>query len=337
VTNQTGSPILSLACGGLYIGGGGNAVPLPITVPDQGSTVTSITDCDPVTGALTLSGASAAETGSNRNCSTAGCFFGPPLPIPNAMTPPTSTCVINTVAVDASGTASCDDGSQSLDLPLNSQVFLTGDTLLAEPGIQPCPLCPDSGPNAFACLGGANDGLPCTPGSSDLGNSYPTSHDCPPFISLDVGTLPIAFALTTGTAAATAVTLGNQEGVFCGFCRDVTAGGSHCFEGDSSVACPPGSTPVHTARPCDSSADCPDPDYPDCQQRDSGAFSRGAARGISTTGSPAGACLADGTPHASTLVSLFCIPPTFEPTVDTTGNLPGPGAVSLPGTVGVLF
>jgi len=47
--------------------------------------------------------------------------------------------------------------------------------------------------------------------------------------------------------------------------------------------------------------------------------------------SPAGD-VSDGMGHASTLVSIFCIQPTFNATVDAAGDLPGPGAVSLPGT-----
>jgi hypothetical protein len=36
--------------------------------------------------------------------------------------------------------------------------------------------------------------------------------------------------------------------------------------------------------------------------------------------------------RASTLVSIFCIQPTFDATVDAAGDLRGPGAVSLVGT-----
>jgi hypothetical protein len=48
-------------------------------------------------------------------------------------------------------------------------------------------------------------------------------------------------------------------------------------------------------------------------------------------GAPAGD-LTDSAPHASTLVSIFCIPPTFNATIDAAANLPGPGAVALPGS-----
>ena len=39
-----------------------------------------------------------------------------------------------------------------------------------------------------------------------------------------------------------------------------------------------------------------------------------------------------GGPAGGTLVSIFTIRPTFDPTVDAAGDLPGPGAVALPGT-----
>jgi len=39
-----------------------------------------------------------------------------------------------------------------------------------------------------------------------------------------------------------------------------------------------------------------------------------------------------GGPAAGALVSVFSIPPTFDATIDSAGDLPGPGAVALPGT-----
>ena len=44
----------------------------------------------------------------------------------------------------------------------------------------------------------------------------------------------------------------------------------------------------------------------------------------------------DGAAHASTLVSVFCIPPTFNGAIDAAADLPGPGAVSLPGHAQLL-
>jgi hypothetical protein len=315
VVNSSGTSVLELSCGGLYFGGGQNSVPLPALVPDNGQSITNITACDPGTGDLTLAGASAAETGSPRNCTNAGCLFGAPLPIPNANSVPTSTCVINSLSANATGTANCATGASSINLPLNSEIFLTGDLLPGVAGIQPCPICTGT------CQGGPNDGQNCTPESSDLGDAFPTSHDCPPPAELDIGGLPIPFALTTGTASDTAGPSGTQQRVFCGFCRDQNNLGTGLFE--------------EPGRPCSADADCTNSAFPDCEQRNNGAFSAGAARTISATGTPPNVCLANG-PAAGTLVSVFCIPPTFDPTVDNAADLPGPGAVSLPGTTELL-
>ena len=46
--------------------------------------------------------------------------------------------------------------------------------------------------------------------------------------------------------------------------------------------------------------------------------------------------MSDGVGHTSTLVSIFCVPPTFTGAVDTAGDLPGPGAVALFGTAQLL-
>jgi len=149
--------------------------------------------------------------------------------------------------------------------------------------------------------------LACTPADSPQNETFPTTHDCPPPPALDIGGLPIAFALTTGTKSVTAQTISGQNNVFCGFCRDVNNLGSGCFAGDQTPACPAPLEPSPIA--CTSNTGCPAA-YPDCVQRNPGAF--------------------------ATLVSIFCIQPTFNATVDAAGDLPGPGAVSLPGTAQLL-
>ena len=67
-------------------------------------------------------------------CTNAGCLFGPPLPIPNPASTPTSICVINTVATNASGTANCSSGASALSLPLTAQIYLPGDLYPNAPG-----------------------------------------------------------------------------------------------------------------------------------------------------------------------------------------------------------
>jgi hypothetical protein len=246
----------------------------------------------------------------------------------------------------------------NLNLPLSSVLYLNGDLFPAAPGIQVCPVCNGTctggtnsgGPcngaadcpsgtcgGSNVCHGGPNDGDPCTPEDSVQGatNSFPTSHDCPPPAVNNIGALPIAFNLTTGSTSRTAVNnvASGQNNVFCGFCRDLNGLGTGCFAGDPNPICPvPGGSPIA----CTSNAGC-NADYPDCVQRSAGAFgpAGGGARTITETGSPAGD-LRDGAAHASTLASIFCIQPTFNATVDAAGDLPGPGAVTLQGQAQLL-
>jgi hypothetical protein len=42
---QTGTGSTNLSCSGLYTGGGGNSVPLPLSIPDLGQAVSAITAC----------------------------------------------------------------------------------------------------------------------------------------------------------------------------------------------------------------------------------------------------------------------------------------------------
>ena len=165
-------------------------------------------------------------------------------------------------------------------------------------------------PGSHRCNGGLNDGVPCTaPGAGD------TSPDCPPLAESKVADLPVTFALTTGTAIREALDLSDQQNVFCGFCRDPDSG----FFGEPAVA-------------CTSNADCSaQSTATSCQQATSGAFASPSVQTLTLTGTPAGN-MADHAPHGANLVGTFCIPPTYGP-ADGGGDLPGPGAITLSGTV----
>ena len=318
IVDDTGANLLNLACGGLYFGGAGVGVP-PSVIPDGATSFTNIASCNAGTGAITFSATTATDTGSNRTCTAAGvtnpeypgkpgCLFGPPLPIPNPNSPATSTCVVNRVTTSASGNGNCKDGSVALlNIPLGSDIYLTGPT----DGVVPCPRCMGT---PSTCTAGPNAGQPCTPVGTPSATS-PTSHDCPPAANAFIGTLPIPFMLSTGSQSKTSTDLPAQPFVFCGFCG---AQFSPNFQG------PP-------AKACTADSQCTTAPFTKCRQRTSGAFSQGPARTISETGSASGACLSDGTLHDTTLVSVFCIPPAFNATVDAAGDLPGPGAVALPG------
>jgi hypothetical protein len=328
ITDFNGMLYDTVTCGGLYFGGGENAVPLPAITPDLGQTVVEFTSC--VVQTATVGPTTSVDTGSDRNCSSPGCFFGGPLSIPNTASTPTSTCVINTVKIPISGTVECGLGEQNVSLPLNSEIFLTGDTGTDPsdtiPGIQPCPLC-----SALTCIGGPNNGAACVPDDTDQSGTqpgYPTSHHCPPDPMLSIGTIPINLALTTGGVSWTATvatndtgnTVSSQSRVFCGYCRDKN--GTGAFE-QPFHQCQEATLPFGTA--------CTEP-FESCEQRDQGAYGPGgqAVKTITVNGTPAGNVF-DGSPHAQKLVTNFCIPPTFDPTVDSAADLPGPGTLALTG------
>jgi hypothetical protein len=271
-----------------------------------------------------------------------GCLFGAPLAIPNPTFTGASVCVVNRVSTSATGSGNCATGATNLSLPLASDLYLTGDLLDGSapdrpnvPGIQPCPIC---NPSTNLCEGGPRNGLACHPDTSALNAAYPTSHDCPPppgaLGANYIGALPVPFNLTTdpsGTSAPEHLVANNTNAsgqeVFCGFCGAQFSPTFH----NPPIAC------ANDAA-CASVTGCPGTVACNrCKQRDSGAFGSsvspapGSEHEITLFGSSAGVCLHDGLPHASTLVSAFCIPPSFNATVDANGDLPGPGAVSLPG------
>lgn len=331
VINATGTTVTNINCSGLYTGGGGNSVPLPYAIPDLGSAVTSITAC--AADVATVGGTSSAQTGSNKNCTNPGCRFGAPLTVPNPISTPTSVCVLNEIATAPSGSVNCATGATSVSLPLSSEIFLTGDKDAGAGGIQPCPRCLSG-----MCTTGANAGGACVAGTTAINVGYPTSNDCEPDGSDSIGTLPIAFVLTSGTVVWSGTTATNDSGstasnqtrVFSGFCRDVgLPGGTGSFDASGSAGnqfkeCWKNGAAVGTA--CSEAENGAE----SCEQRTQGAFgpNGGANRTIRAIGN---AMSIIGGPAPATLVSVFSIPPTFDATIDGAGDLPGPGAVAIPG------
>jgi hypothetical protein len=189
-----------------------------------------------------------------------------------------------------------------------------GGVCLADSDLQPCPIC---NPTTLVCNGGQNNGAPCTPGSDEVpGPAFPTSRDCTVSTLVKVGDIPLPLSLTSSTSTRTGGPSGTQLRVFCGYCRDA----------DSTLAF----EEVHPGigRPCASNADCEQP-FESCEQRSSGGFAY-PATAITEFGTAAGS-LEDYAAHDATLVSVFCLPPTFIPIIDAPSDLPGPGAVSFPG------
>jgi hypothetical protein len=345
-----------LACGGLYFGGGGTAVPLPVEQPDLTRIVFSASACA-ASGGLTLGPRSEADEG-RLHCSDTGCPFGAPVPLVNEWSPPTSSCLVHVLSAPAAGHANCARGAVDLDLSIATRVYLTGDTyndpMGLIPGTQPCPVCAPSLPGeacpgddscGTCCHGGPNHLKPCTPGSSALGEAFPTSQDCLPTPTTEIGTVPVSFRLTTGTVTWTGTKATNDTGstasvqrrVFSGYCRDVALpGGTGGFDadamaGDQSKLCWENGMAVGAA--CSESNNRAE----SCEQRNQGAFgpNGGSVRVIREFGARAGA-IVDGQPHAATLGAVFSIAPIFDGTVDAVDDLPGPGAVSLQGDVQLL-
>ena len=69
-------------------------------------------------------------------------------------------------------------------------------------------------------------------------------------------------------------------------------------------------------------------------QKVPGAFGQTAARTIRETGSP---LLGGPSLFSTTLAGNFCIPATGTPLIDNSVDLPGPGAISVPGTISVCL
>ena len=304
-----------LACGALYSGGGLASQDLPMLLPDTGESILALTDCS--AQLATLGATTSAQTGSSRRCTAVGCAFGAPLPVPVTSASIYSSCVMPTVSDVASGQIDCSTGAIDLSLPVRADVHTTGDLLPAVSGIQPCPLCVSG-----TCQGGPNDGLSCTPGSTDFGDAYPTSQDCPPPPATFVGSTSYGFFLSTATYTWSGVPSGGQGTVFCGYCRDADGTGEfqnpsqQCLENGMLVG-------LGCAQPFES-----------CQQRTSGAFGPAgtAVANLTVTGSPANS-LNDSAPHAAAFGSIWCSPPTHFTLMDIVFDLPGPSASGLAATV----
>jgi hypothetical protein len=173
--DATGATLKMLHCGGLNLGGGPSTVVEGAT--PEGATSRFTLSCNG--NDCTLGPTPTA--GAGFDCTTTGCNFGPPLPIANGGT---STCVINTWASAASGSVNLATGESTTSVPLNSNVFLTGNAAA------PCPVC-----QGGTCNRGPNAGQPCS-----TSNSFGTSKDCQPD-GTNLGAISVDLTpLTTGTA-----------------------------------------------------------------------------------------------------------------------------------------
>ena len=311
ILDGTNVKLSDLGLGCLYFGGGKNtSIPGGI-IPTGSVTFFRITAQNG--NALTLGGASGPPSsctkgaGPNKHCIKgeagtdglgactsdanclnhggscvldANCFFGPPLSIPNPALVGTSTCVINVIQNDVTGTGDVAVGSASVAMTLASRVYLTGssyDDATTTTVIEACPRCING-----TCNKGANQAKSCSTTAPNL-----VSLDCPPLASQFLATLPIA--LNPFTTGATSIT--NATGVFC---------------------------PAQITSPSSS--------------LNTGALGRTTARTVKESGTPAGN-ITDHAKHNGALGSTFCIPATGNQLIDPVAGLPGPGALSVAGTL----
>lgn len=223
----SGGKIVDLGLGCLYFGGGNNTSVPGAALPDGSTTILDVksangstltlgahagpsTECTQGAGpakhcakASATSCAVDGDCGSNGPClADANCFFGPPLPIPNPNAPGVSSCVLNVVNVDATGTIDETAGTSSSTISLSSRVYLTG-TSYDDPSttaIEACPRC-----IAGKCNGGKNANGACVSGGPKL-----TSVDCPPSEGQFIAPLGVPLGLTTATSTSS-----NATGAFC--------------------------------------------------------------------------------------------------------------------------
>jgi hypothetical protein len=173
------------------------------------------------------------------------------------------------------------------------------------------------------CFTGQNHGQACTPVGSKL-----TTFECFPrpvdfLLPLNIDLAP----LTTGSTSLVATSTGVSRAAQCtgsGLPVPCCTGPGAGVTCDGFFFCP-----VGTASSCSYSnaalATC---------QRTKGAFGNPTAARITETGAVAGN-LTDNAAHAVTVSAVFCIPGTGSSLVDsgTGADLPGPGAVSIRGTL----
>jgi hypothetical protein len=289
----------SLKCGGLNIGGGASAV-AEGPIPDGSTNRFGLANCTGSSCTVFPTDQVPAVNSDEPDCTTTGCNFGTPLPIPNQATPVLSTCVLNTWSAPASGSVNLATGAATLNIPLRSEVYLTANVN------QPCPVCrsggvPVSGSPAAPASGTCDRG-PRKDQACRTANSNGLTRDCP----------------SGGSDAQNPCEPGGATP-----CLDGT------FIGPISVDL----SPLTTATSTSSDAGgifCPQVGQTALQV---GCFGKPDCRSYSETGVLPGPLSTDTAANV-TLASTFCIAQTGNPDpsiVDISANLPGPGAVSLPG------
>src|SRR5262249_39066470 len=252
-------------------------------------------------------------------------------------------------------------GAATKFVPLTSDIYLTGIPS------QPCPKCMPVGTPPFTgtCDRGPRAGSPCTSTSSTgytrdcpTGGVGTIASPCPggqpgngqtccspicagdgvTFCSTDADCIAGATTgpcvspghCTNNPATACTTTTDCVPPGICVPCNcPCNAGGGACCDGGhvgaigvnlSPLPTGPASTTSSVGRFCTGQL----------AGTHAGCFGSSTCRTINENGSPAGPILTN-VPAAATLASVFCIPATGNALVNASADLPGPGAVALPG------
>jgi hypothetical protein len=206
VRDGSGTVIEPLACGDLALGSGASTI-MPSALPDGAVNRFALNEGDlgcvlSLLTACPLGPTSAV--GPSFDCTTTGCSFGPPVPVPNGGL---SACSVSTFTSPATGTVNLLTGATTASVNLGLHLYVTGNAAA------PCPRCSATGtpsaPGTGTCDRGLHAGNTCT-----TTNSHGLSKDCPPGGSdgsVDLGTVVANLTpVTTGTAAKS-----NPSGLFC--------------------------------------------------------------------------------------------------------------------------
>lgn len=203
----SGGLLRTLACGGLYVGGGNSG--FGEGVLPAGAVSRFALTCTGSSCTVGPTGTAPAPASGDPDCTAPGCSFGVPVAVP--VPPPVnvlSLCAVNRWSGSAGGALDLATGDASLEAPLSVDIFLTGG--LALQGEPLCPRCSAGGtpgnPGIGTCGTGARAGQPCASTNPD---GY--TRDCPPRTDTFVGTIPVDLSpLKTAAVTATAA-----NGLFC--------------------------------------------------------------------------------------------------------------------------
>jgi len=201
-----GVVVTPLDCGDLALGSSASSIP-PSALPDGAVNRFSLNtgDLGCILSLLTACPLGPTNvSGAGFDCTTTGCNFGPPVPVPNGAL---SACSVSTFTAPSTGTVNLLTGATTANVSLGLHLYVTGNNA------QPCPRCSATGtptaPGSGTCDRGARMGLSCT-----TTNSHGLSKDCAPGGtdgSTDLGTVTANLTpVTTGTASKS-----NPTGIFC--------------------------------------------------------------------------------------------------------------------------